>query len=310
VPDAASSSHPVQQLQATASNGTELAVWGVTDQGRIRKNNEDNLAACDLSSGEVLAGPFEFHRIVGPQGVLLLVADGMGGQACGELASQMCSDLTPTRLLEGVRQRQAASRDELGELLARALESANQSILEASRNRPACKGMGTTATAAWVRGSSVLVAQVGDSRAYLIRNGKMAQLTRDQTFLNYLVEMGAVDAEAESRDDPRRSILVQALGTSEKLNVVLTGAEVQNGDRLLLASDGLYGAVGADEILEIAGGSAGLEARCHTLIDTANRHGGPDNITLILAEISGLPAIDPGAPVRVQALSVRKPETI
>jgi len=306
----ASSSQPLQQLQARAAGGTDLAVWGVTDQGRIRKNNEDNLAACDLSSGEVLAGPFEFHRTVGPQGVLLLVADGMGGQACGELASQMCSDLTPTRLLDGVRLRQTASRDELGELLAQALESANQSILEASRNRPGCKGMGTTATAALVRGSSVLVAQVGDSRAYLIRNGKMAQLTRDQTFLNYLVEMGAVDAAVESRDDPRRSILVQALGTSEKLNVVLTGTEVQNGDRLLIASDGLYGSVGADEILEIAGGSAGLEARCHSLIDAANRQGGPDNITLILADISGLPAGDPVAPVKVQALSLRKPEAI
>lgn len=303
-----SSSQPVQQLQV--AGGTDLAVWGVTDQGRVRKNNEDNLAACDLSSGEVLAGPFGFHRTVGPQGVLLLVADGMGGQACGELASQMCSDLTPTRLLDGVRQRQTASRDELGELLAQALESANQSILEASRNRPACKGMGTTATAALVSGSSVMVAQVGDSRAYLIRNGKLAQLTRDQTFLNYLVEMGAVDAGVESRDDPRRSILVQALGTSEKLNVVLTGAEVQNGDRLLLASDGLYGPVRADEILEIAGGNADLEARCHSLIDAANRQGGPDNITLILADISGLPAGDPGAAVKVQALSPRKPEAI
>ena len=310
MPDTTSPSQSAQHDQPHAPGETEIAALGVTDQGRVRKNNEDNLVACDLSSEEILAGPFEFHRALGPLGVLLLVADGMGGQACGELASHMCSDLAPARLLESVRQLQTDGQNELGELLRDALESANRSILELSRNQPGCKGMGTTATAAWVRGSSVLVAQVGDSRAYLIRNGKMAQLTRDQTFLNYLVEMGAVDAEAESRDDPRRSILVQALGTSEKLNVVLTGAEVQNGDRLLLASDGLYGAVGADEILEIAGGSAGLEARCHTLIDTANRHGGPDNITLILAEISGLPAIDPGAPVRVQALSVRKPETI
>ena len=303
MPDAASSSHPVQQLQATASNGTELAVWGVTDQGRIRKNNEDNLAACDLSSGEVLAGPFEFHRIVGPQGVLLLVADGMGGQACGELASQMCSDLTPTRLLEGVRQRQAASRDELGELLARALESANQSILEASRNRPACKGMGTTATAAWVRGSSVLVAQVGDSRAYLIRDGQMTQLTRDQTFLNYLKDMGAVDANAESRDDPRRSILVQALGTSERLNVVLTRAELRNGDRLLVASDGLYATVPAGRISEIAAAGDNLEARCRSLIEAANREGGPDNITLILADIHLDSASESATSVHVEALT-------
>ena len=163
--------------------------------------------------------------------------------------------------------------------------------------------MGTTATAAWVRGSSVLVAQVGDSRAYLIRNGQMTQLTRDQTFLNYLKDMGAVDANAEIRDDPRRSILVQALGTSDRLNVVLTRAELRNGDRLLVASDGLYGAVPAGRISEIAAGSGDLEARCRSLIDAANGEGGPDNITLILADISGVPAGESVAPVQVEALT-------
>lgn len=276
---------------------------GVTDQGRVRKNNEDNLVACDLSSHEVLAGPFEFRRSLGPLGVLLLVADGMGGQACGELASHICSDVTPARLLESVRQLQTDGRNELGELLRDALESANRSILELSRNQPACKGMGTTATAAWVRGSSVLVAQVGDSRAYLIRHGQMTQLTRDQTFLNYLKDMGAVDANAEFRDDPRRSILVQALGTSERLNVVLTRAELHNGDRLLVASDGLFGAVPGGRISEIAAGSADLETRCQSLVDAANGEGGPDNITLILADIRAVPEGESTAPVQVEALT-------
>jgi len=280
-----------------------MVALGVTDQGRVRKNNEDNLVACDLSNQEILAGPFEFRRAIGPLGVLLLVADGMGGQACGELASHMCSDLTPARLLESVRQRQTDGRSELGDLLRDALQSANRSILELSRNEPGCKGMGTTATAAWVHGSSVLVAQVGDSRAYLIRDGQMTQLTRDQTFLNYLKDMGAVDANAEIRDDPRRSILVQALGTSERLNVVLTRAELRNGDRLLVASDGLYSAVPAGRISEIAAGSGDLEARCRSLIDAANGEGGPDNITLILADINGVPADESAAPVQVEALT-------
>jgi len=303
VPDAAPPSQPAQHHQPNASGDTEIVALGVTDQGRVRKNNEDNLVACDLSNEEILAGPFEFRRAIGPLGVLLLVADGMGGQACGELASHMCSDLTPARLLESVRQRPTDGRSELGDLLRDALEWANRSILELSRNQPGCKGMGTTATAAWVRGSSVLVAQVGDSRAYLIRNGQMTQLTRDQTFLNYLKDMGAVDANAEIRDDPRRSILVQALGTSERLNVVLTRAELRNGDRLLVASDGLYGAVPAGRISEIAAGGGDLEARCRSLIDAANGEGGPDNITLILADISGVPAGESVAPVQVEALT-------
>jgi len=303
VPDAAPPSQPAQHHQPNASGDTEIVALGVTDQGRVRKNNEDNLVACDLSNEEILAGPFEFRRAIGPLGVLLLVADGMGGQACGELASHMCSDLTPARLLESVRQRPTDGRSELGDLLRDALEWANRSILELSRNQPGCKGMGTTATAAWVRGSSVLVAQVGDSRAYLIRNGQMTQLTRDQTFLNYLKDMGAVDANAETRDDPRRSILVQALGTSDRLNVVLTRAELRNGDRLLVASDGLYGAVPAGRISEIAAGGGDLEARCRSLIDAANGEGGPDNITLILADISGVPAGESVAPVQVEALT-------
>jgi len=303
VPDIAPPSQSAQHDQPNAAGETEIVALGVTDQGRVRKNNEDNLVACDLSSEEVLAGPFEFRRAVGPLGVLLLVADGMGGQACGELASHMCSDLTPARLLENVRQRQTAGRNEFGELLRDALESANRSILELSRNQPDCKGMGTTATAAWVRGSSVLVAQVGDSRAYLIRDGQMTQLTRDQTFLNYLKDMGAVDANAESRDDPRRSILVQALGTSERLNVVLTRAELRNGDRLLVASDGLYATVPAGRISEIAAAGDNLEARCRSLIEAANREGGPDNITLILADIHLDSASESATSVHVEALT-------
>jgi serine/threonine protein phosphatase PrpC len=303
VPEITASSRPRPGEQPKAGSEVKLAVRGVTDQGRVRKNNEDNLAACDLSSEEIFAGPFDLRRPVGPSGVLLLVADGMGGQACGELASHMCSDVAPVRLLESLQERETVTRDELGTLLAAALQSANQTILETSRSQPACKGMGTTATAALVRGSTLLVAQVGDSRAYLIRDGQMAQLTRDQTFLNYLVEMGAVDAASQARDDPRRSILVQALGTSEELHVVLTGAELQSGDRLLIASDGLYGAVGSDKIQEIAGDSSDLEARCRALIDAANQQGGPDNITLILADISGLPASKREVPVRVEALS-------
>jgi PPM family protein phosphatase len=297
-----SQSQPAQQVESESGGKMELAVRGVTDQGRVRKNNEDNLAACDLSTGQIFAGPFELQRAVGPSGILLLVADGMGGQACGELASRMCSEIVPAWLLERVKERGAVGHDELGKLLAEALESANQSVLEASRGEPACQGMGTTATAVWVNVSSVLVAQVGDSRAYLIREGQMTQLTRDQTFLNYLVDMGAVEASTEARDDPRRSILVQALGTSEHLNVVLSGAELQSGDRLLIASDGLYGAVGGDRIREIAGGQADLERRCRLLIDTANREGGPDNITLILADISGLPETAHAAPLRVEAV--------
>jgi PPM family protein phosphatase len=285
------------------NGGIKISLRGLTDQGRVRKNNEDSLAACDLSSGDVRLGPFALDATLGDSGLLLLVADGMGGQACGELASRMCSEQLPNKLLEAVRQRQTVDRRDLREAVNTAFEAANRSIFEASRADFTCHGMGTTATAALLHGDYLLVAQVGDSRAYLIRNGQLLQLTRDQTFLNYLVEIGAVDASSDSVSDPRRSVLTQAMGTAEELQVVLTGVELCQGDRLLLASDGLYSMVPAGQLLSIAAGDD-LAACGRSLIKAANENGGSDNITVILADISGngLPAANPGKPVQVDDL--------
>ena len=284
--------------------GITISAYGLTDQGRVRQNNEDNLSACDLSREDILGGPFELQRRLGPWGVLFLVADGMGGQACGEMASQMCSGLLPSTLLQSLRQRQSVDRTELGGLVIQALQEANRSILEASRARPECQGMGTTATAAVVYGSYVLVAQVGDSRAYLVRNGQLFQLTRDQTFLNYLIEIGAVDASTDAAGDPRRSILIQAVGTADNLNVAVTGAPLCQGDRLLLASDGLYSMVPAPQILRLAADGSEMATCCRSLAGAANDAGGSDNITVILAEVSGgLPPPNPGTLVEVEMLS-------
>lgn len=285
-------------------SGIKVSSHGLTDQGRIRKNNEDNLAACDLSSGDVRMGPFAFDTSLGARGLLLLVADGMGGQACGELASRICSEQLPSRLLEAVRQLPSVDRSQLCEAINEAFEAANRSILEASRADAGCHGMGTTATAALLHEGYLLVAQVGDSRAYLIRNKQMLQLTRDQTFLNYLLEIGAVEASAESSADPRRNVLTQAMGTAEDLQVALTGVHLCQGDRLLLASDGLYSTVPAAQLLGFAAGGSDLGACGRSLIDAANEHGGADNITVILAEVSGggLPSANPEEPIQVEEL--------
>jgi serine/threonine protein phosphatase PrpC len=292
---------------ATTLSAVKISLQGLTDQGRIRRNNEDSLAACDLSSGEVRMGPFAFDTTLGTRGLLFLVADGMGGQACGELASRMCSEQLPARLLEAVGQRPTVARGDLCEAISRAFEAANRSILEASRADLGCHGMGTTATAALLHDRYLLVAQVGDSRAYLIRNGQLLQLTRDQTFLNYLLEIGAVEASTESNADPRRSVLTQAVGTVEDLQVALTGIELCRGDRLLLASDGLYSMVPAPQVLRLAASGSDLSACGLTLIQAANEHGGADNITVILAEISGdsLPHPYPDQPVQVDDLSTK-----
>jgi len=310
-PTAASGLAP-EDLSGISGGGSRetnitISAYGLTDQGRVRLNNEDNLSACDLSRQDIFAGPFELERRLGPWGLLFLVADGMGGQACGEMASQMCSELLPGTLLRSVRKCQKVDRDELWKLMIRAFQETNRSILEVSHAQPECQGMGTTATVAVVCGSFLLVAQVGDSRAYLVRNGQLVQLTRDQTFLNYLIEIGAVDASVEAAGDPRRSILIQAVGTADNLNVVVTGAALCQGDRLLLASDGLYSTVPAPQLLSLAGDGDDLASCCRSLADAANDAGGSDNVTVILAHITGeaLPPPPPGVPVEVEALGTQ-----
>ena len=289
------------------SPNIKISIQGFTDQGRVRKNNEDNLAACDLSTGEMRTGPFAVDTKLGDRGWLLLVADGMGGQACGELASRMCSEQLPSCLFEAVRDRQKLDRSDLRSAIDQAFQAANRSILAASRAELACQGMGTTATAALLHDQYLVVAQVGDSRAYLIRGNRLLQLTRDQTFLNYLLEIGAVEASAESSADPRRSILTQAVGTAEDLQVALTAVELCQGDRLLLASDGLYSMVPPPQVLNLAASSGDLGACARSLISAANDRGGADNITVILAEISGnsLPRSNPEEPVQVEDLGLK-----
>jgi PPM family protein phosphatase len=282
-----------------------ITARGVTDLGRVRQNNEDNLSVCDLSESDLVTGAFAIDRAVGPLGMLFVLADGMGGQACGELASSMCAEMLPARVAANVRSLGQTGRAELARSLKEAYLATNLSILEASRKQPGCHGMGSTATAAALCGPYLLVAQVGDSRAYLLRNGSLVQLTRDQTFLNYLVDMGAVEPAADISDDPRRSILVQAMGTNEQIHMALTGTEVRQGDRLLLCCDGLYSMVRPEQLLEIAGRDGDLSNCCRSLIETANSQGGADNITAILVEFSGegLQPRDATAEVRVEAIS-------
>jgi protein phosphatase len=183
-------------------------------------------------------------------------------------------------------------------LLREGIEYANQIIFQKSQTSPLYKGMGTTTTAAALFGPYLFVGQVGDSRAYLIRNKQMTQITRDQTFLNYLADIGA-ELPADPEKDSRKSILTQAVGSSEKVEVKVTYTKVRQGDALLLCSDGLYNMVKLPELTEIVNGNNGLAGKCKVLIEKANEHGGTDNCTVVMAEFSGpgLPPTDPAAAV-------------
>jgi protein phosphatase len=291
----------VGQGPEAGASAIHIEVYGLSDVGRVRKNNEDNFAVCNLTTGEVgLTQSLQRHQL-GPRGTLFMVADGMGGEASGEVASQICVTTVPRRLRDNLLSLGSVRETNFVLLLREAVEYANQIIFQKAESDPGIRGMGTTTTAAAVFGTNLFVAQVGDSRAYVARNQKLVQLTRDQTYLNYLAEIGA-ELPADPEKDSRRSILTQAVGSSESVDVKVTYTRLHRGDCLLLCSDGLYNMVKSPELMEVLHSDPPLAEKCKMLIDRANANGGADNITVILAQVEGrgLPPAETTASVEYQ----------
>ena len=273
----------------------------MSDVGRVRKNNEDNFVVSNLTTGEVSLTPALCNHQVGPRGTLFLVADGMGGEASGAVASQICATTVPKRLYDNLKSLGNVSETNFVLLLREAIEYANQIIFQKAQSEPAYRGMGTTTTAAALFGAHLFGAQVGDSRAYVLRNQQIVQLTRDQTYLNYLAEIGA-EVPEDPEKDSRRSILTQAVGSSETVDVKVSYTKVRQGDSLLLCSDGLYNMVKSPDMAGVLEKNDPLPEKCKSLIERANANGGTDNVTVILVRLqgSGLPPADPLAGVELR----------
>ena len=276
----------MSRLASSDTTRIDVSAFGVSDIGRVRKNNEDTFVIFNLSTGEDCRAASLCSHTLGTLGLLLLVADGMGGEVSGEVASSMCATIVPQRLRENLKSLETVDQAGFALELREAVQHANQLIFQKARSDRNFRGMGTTATAAAVLGSSLFLAQVGDSRAYLSRNGAIGQLTRDQTFLNYLADIGAQLPE-DLENDSRRSILTQAVGTSETLGVKMTYCQLRDGDCILLCSDGLYNMVKPPSILSVVNGKDSLGDKCRTLVQMARDQGGTDNITVIMAEVAG-----------------------
>lgn len=264
-----------------ASLGTiTVRVSGRTDVGLVREHNEDNFLLADLQTGS--RDPTTFTQ-VSPSGLLLGVCDGMGGAAAGEVASQMAVDTVLEIMSRSVP---APDRDALARALVRAIEEAGERIFEAARTDRSRRGMGTTATIATLMDKTLFVGQVGDSRAYVLRNGELKQITKDQSLVNQLIEAGQL-TEDEAEQFEHSNIILQALGTTEQVSVDLTFLELRAGDRLMMCSDGLSGLVHGDVIREVMQDYQDLEACGARLIELAKAGGGHDNVTVILAEFGG-----------------------
>ena len=183
---------------------------------------------------------------MGPRGSLFMVADGMGGAAAGELASAMAADLIYRHLATAWAADDDASPERFAYRMKEAVELANQQIYSYAREHPEVRGMGTTVTAAGINGDDLYLAQIGDSRAYLVRNGEAIQLTKDQSLMQRLVDAGEL-TEEEAEQSERRNIILQALGPDPRVKVDLTHQTLRRGDTLIICSDGLSGLVRREE---------------------------------------------------------------
>jgi serine/threonine protein phosphatase PrpC len=259
---------------------------GITDVGRVREHNEDNYLVVDLGtatravSGQVLTGPVQ------QRGLSLVVADGMGGAAAGEVASQMAVDGLHGEFRDADLGGTVRSEPDVIGLLESAINKANEGIFRKGQDSKEHQGMGTTLTASVVLGDSLYLSQVGDSRGYILRKGKLVQMTRDQSLIGQLIEEGTL-TEEQAEKLGGKNIILQALGVEETLKIDSKRYEILRGDTLLLCSDGLSGMVPDPKMEEILTSTPDLPEAGRKLIEAANANGGKDNITCILARFEG-----------------------
>ncbi|MCL5047094.1 MAG: Stp1/IreP family PP2C-type Ser/Thr phosphatase [Actinobacteria bacterium] len=270
-----------------------------SDVGKVRTGNEDSYCVIDLSP------TWEGH--------FFAVADGMGGYEAGEVASALAimaaqdklrqllatsekgdkaekpdnADKTekPSEEEADVTLAGVPARNTLETVIRKAISHANDAILEECDRRPGCTGMGTTMTAALVGGGKLSLGHVGDSRAYLIRGGAIQQLTEDHSLVGELVRNGSL-TESEAMIHPQRNILTNALGAGDDLQIDVISFDIQEGDILVLSTDGLTNLVRASEILEVVTLATEPEKVADELTGLANQRGGHDNITVVVARLA------------------------
>ena len=268
-----------------------MQVAGRTDVGLIREHNEDNLVLIDLDKQVIEPLDSTRQMRIGDRGALLLVCDGMGGAAAGEVASQMAIDIVARFMIDRTSPVAAAAagppeHTAFARWMRAAAFDANTRIYDASRADDARAGMGTTMTALGVVGSDLVMAQVGDSRAYVLRGGHFTQVTRDQSLVNQLLETGQINEE-QARMFEHSNVILQALGVQDDVEVLLSTVPLRRGDRVVLCTDGLTGVVTDDEVAEVLGSHDDMDEVCRLLIEMARGAGGPDNITVIAARFDG-----------------------
>lgn len=274
--------------EVSSINGDDNAIfrlWArvahVTDVGRRRRNNQDNHLVLHLDSQGV-AQDTELGLVEIENGRLLLaVADGMGGHFGGEVASRLCVENLAKEVTEQI-QAPGNGEPDLPLALRNAVETAHKAVFAHAQGYAESLTMGTTLTAAILHGSHADLAQVGDSRAYLFRDGNLILLTQDQTIGNQLRNRGEDSSKVDAQI---QEMLIQAVGAQAEIEVIMVSVDLEPQDLLLVCCDGLYKVVPPSDIVETLELEIGLQEKATHLVTRANECGGPDNITVILTEI-------------------------
>ncbi|HKY05648.1 MAG TPA: PP2C family serine/threonine-protein phosphatase [Blastocatellia bacterium] len=273
--------------------GFNIAVYAKSDVGMVRPGNEDNFLVLNLSTADtwtpdtVNGDPPESLTTFTQShyGSVLAVTDGMGGALAGEVASRLAVECVRDRLLE-LQASPTYNKFPFHERLRLAIELSNLYIHEMSLKRPEYAGMGATFTAVGLHGSMAYFAQIGDSRAYLIRGGQVQLVTRDQSLVGQLVQAGHI-TEEEAERHTYKNVILQALGAAPRINVVIDRLALRELDILVMCSDGLSNKVRGEEMIRIIAEAPSLKEACEGLVERANERGGEDNITVVVAQFTG-----------------------
>ena len=239
------------------------SIAAATHIGKVRPNNEDTYRVTRVKRGDSL---------------ICVVADGMGGHAAGEVASRIGSIRVSASLQRAIRMH---PEEETQRMVERAFVTANNAIYKAMRNNMGCGGMGTTMTLACLRHGKIVIGQVGDSRAYLLRGGQLVQITQDHSVVQELMSAGLITPE-QAQNHSHRHIITRAMGTSEAVAVDCFTLDWQRHDRVLLCTDGVHDVLSTAEIAAILSDMAQGQEAVDRLIDSALENGGKDNITAVL----------------------------
>ena len=255
-----------------SSTEKERKIGMLTDVGKVRTIDEDSILAADLSFG-VNSKSSKF--------LLLAVADGMGGHAKGEEASKIALNAIARAVIP-----ELSNNTPFTELLEKGIQNANQDILDYTAKYPESSGMGTTSVCAVVKGNEVHLANVGDSRAYVVSDDEIRGVTKDHSYVQALVDEGKI-TQAEAREHPKKNIITKAVGTSPSVEADKSILTLGSHESLLLCCDGVIAHLPDEDIHKIINDSPDPQSACQKIVDTTNERGGSDNISLIILSAGG-----------------------